>query len=370
MGGALCLDACSSWTGGINKDLREANNNFSYINEVATERQLVQPADTDQLVFSKKFVLPAQVTDSRAALVGSDVDIRPPQKLIPMESNLIAFKDGDLSVVWFYPDESGNAVTVNDMLYTVLHLFKRLGIDVDTIDAVNSEIRTDWYEATEFANPYTINSLKDELLRYRQKYLFKLGTNKDGVPGVVVQLTDNVIEKSEGTELADGLNRFEPSRFSALMANKLMWSYSLDQKSKLKNSESQTVNISLGRDNNNLACWLVEASFDDTYKVLEQLFIKYDIDIKEYSSANGEITISYDEMDPEFWQNENVEPWTLDSGRYLFKLGVYDNKTSITVYDKNKQPVATGVTARMYSGFAESLNRQFLIYRSNKTTKN
>ncbi len=366
--GVSVLTACSTWGGGINNDLREANNNFSYLNEVATERHLIQPSGTDKINFSKKFELPVQVKDSRAAIVGKDVDIRPPQKLIPLETNLIPFKDGDLSLVWFYPDDEGNAVTTNDMMFSILNLFKRLGIDVDSIDAINSEIRTDWYEATEFANPYTINSLKEDLLRYRQKYLFKLGTNKDGVPGVAIQLTDNIIEKSDGTELSDGLNRFEPSRFSALMANKLMWSYSLDTKSKLKKDDKGSVEISLGRDNNNLPCWIIDASFDETYNVLEQLFLRYDVDIKEYSSSNGEITVNYDEFDPDFWEAENVEPWGLDSGRYLFKLGVFNNKTSITLYDKNKQPVATGITARMYSGFTESLNKQFFIYKSDKTT--
>ena len=179
-----------------------------------------------------------------------------------------------------------------------------------------------------------------------------------------IQLTDNIIEQTDGTELKAGLNRFEPSRFTALMANRLMWSYNLDMKKKHSSSENAYVAISLGRDNNDLPCWLVDAGFDDTYKALVDLFTAYEIKIKEYSSTAGEITVKYSEPEPEFWESQGVEPWGLEDGKYTFKLGVFQGKTSVTMYDENNKPVNTAVTARMYSGFASSLNVQFYLNRT------
>jgi uncharacterized lipoprotein len=59
-----------------------------------------------------------------------------------------------------------------------------------------------------------------------------------------------------------------------------------------------------------------------------------------------------------------VESWGLESGKYTFKLGVFQGKTSITMYDDKNKPVNTSVTARMYSGFASSLNVQFYLNRT------
>ncbi len=355
------------WSNYVNSDVREANNNFRYLDEVAIERNLVQPQGTDPINYSNQFVLPKIAQDNvRSALVGRAVDVRPPQKLIPLNSNIAVNQDGDISYVWFYPDEEGHEMTSNDLLETLFRMFKRSSISVDEIDAVNSVIRTDWYDGTEFATPYTPDSLEKDLLIYRQKYAFGLRKNTEGALGVSVQLTDNIIEQPDGGELKAGLNRYEPSRFTALMANRLMWFYNLDMKTKHTNEESSYVGIVLGKDNNALPCWIVDASFNDTYKALEQLMLKYEIQIKEYSSTTGQIKIKYDEPDPEFWTEHNTESWALESGKYTFKLGIYQGKTSITLYDSDDKPVSTGVTARMYSGFATSLNHEFYVERTGK----
>jgi len=349
----------------VNNDIRQANNKFAYLDTVPVERRMVQPEGTTPISYSRKFDLPAmKFDDVRSALVGKAVDVRPPQKLIPLNSNVAVGQDGDIAYVWFYPDEEGNEITSNDLLATLFRMFTRSAISVDTIDAMNSFIQTDWYDATEFATPYSPEAMEKGFLIYRQRYAFGLRKNTEGAPGVSIQLTDNIIEQTDGTELKAGLNRFEPSRFTALMANRLMWSYNLDMKKKHSGGESAYVAIALGRDNNDLPCWLVDAGFDDTYKALVDLLKAYEIKIKEYSSTSGEVTIKYSEPDPEFWESQGVESWGLESGKYTFKLGVFQGKTSITMYDDKNKPVNTSVTARMYSGFASSLNVQFYLNRT------
>ncbi|WP_406041502.1 outer membrane protein assembly factor BamC [Succinimonas sp.] len=349
----------------VNNDIRQANNKFSYLDSVPVERKMVQPEGTTPIDYSKQFDLPEMhFDDVRSALVGKAVDVRPPQKLIPLNSNVSVGQDGDIAYVWFYPDEDGQEITPNDLLVTLFRMFRRSAINVESIDAMNSFIQTDWYDATEFATPYNPDAMEKGFLIYRQRYAFGLRKNTEGAPGVSIQLTDNIIEQTDGTELKAGLNRFEPSRFTALMANRLMWSYNLDMKKKHSSSENAYVAISLGRDNNDLPCWLVDAGFDDTYKALVDLFTAYEIKIKEYSSTAGEITIKYSEPEPEFWESQGVEPWGLEDGKYTFKLGVFQGKTSVTMYDENNKPVNTAVTARMYSGFASSLNVQFYLNRT------
>ena len=67
-------------------------------------------------------------------------------------------------------------------------MFRKLGITLDKIEAQEGIIQTDWYESTEAGLPYTLNSSNKGLVRYRQRFSFKLGANKDGVPGVQIQL--------------------------------------------------------------------------------------------------------------------------------------------------------------------------------------
>ena len=367
--GSLSICSCSSFWGGVNADVREANNNFSYVDAQSTERPLVQPAGTDPIVYSDRFKVSKPVTDARAVLIGRDVDIRPPQKIISLNNNVEVFQDGDLAQVWFYPQENGTKVTANDLLYTLFHLFRKLGLEVDQLDVANSMVKTDWFEGTEFVHPYNLEDSSNGVIRYRQRYVFRLLRNSEGAPGVVVQLVDNEMQEADGTELADGLTRFEPARFSALMANRLLETYYDEVMIASNKGRNAELSVELGRDNNGLPCWLLDISFADTYKLLQNLLIAYDIDIKEYSSSDGEILVDYDELDPEFWQQQDVEPWGLVSEKYKFKIGVVGDKVSISLYDKNDAPVPAGVIARMYSGFASSLNKQFLRDKRNSSTK-
>ncbi len=366
----LCVSSlligCS---GGINNDLREANNSFRYLNEEFVARDVKQPANTDALAFSNRYSIPEPITDVRAALLGKQVDIRPPQKIISLSPNVEVFRDGDLAQLWFYPVDKNHVTSINDMLSSVFHLLKDLHVDIEDIDLEKSVIRTDWYEANEFVYPYSTEDLTNESVRYRQRYAFLLLQNSQGVPGVTVQLTDNEMEYPDGSELRDGLTRFEPARFSALMANRLLEVYYKDQQKLKDNAQYSSLEISLGRDNNNQPCWLVNISFDEAYNLLQSLFVAYDITIKEYSSSTGEIKVDYDEFEPEDWDRLGVESWGIDSAIYQFKIGVVGDKTSITLYDKHDKPVPTGIVARMYSGFSASLNKQFLDNKYNKSTK-
>lgn len=367
---SFTLCSCSNLWGGINADVREANNNFGYVDEVASKRTLVQPQGTDKIVYSEQYSIPPSVTDARAVLVGGDVDIRPPQKIIVLSRNVEVFQDGDLAQIWFYPLQDGTAVTANDMLYTIFHLFRNLGIDVDELNVADSIIKTDWFEGTEFVRPYSLMDSSNGVIRYRQRYVFRLLRNSEGAPGVVVQLVDNEMQEADGTELADGLTRFEPARFSALMANRLLETYDTELLAANASKRHAELSVELGRDNNGLPCWLLDISFNDAYSLVQNLMVAYDIDIIEYSSSNGELKVDYSEFEPEFWQEQDVEPWGITSDKYLFKIGVVGDKVSISVYDKNDKPVPAGVVARMYSGFASSLNKQFLVDKHNPVTKN
>lgn len=359
---AVMLTACS---GGINKDLREANNSFSYLDKVPTRKVYAQPSGTDTLKFSEKYTLPEDVIlDNRAALLGKHVDIRPPQKIIVLDSNVQAFKNGDLAQIWFYPAEDGSPMTSGGLVKLLLGFLSSKHIDVDDLDPSTSSITTSWTETTDYGGNYTVDAMDKGILMYRQRYMFKMVQRDDGTPGVEIQLIDSIIEEADGTEVNAGLTRFEPSRFTSLMANKLLSTYHEVLEQKLYPHLDNVVEIELARDNNGLPCWMVSASFEETYKVLEQLFLRYDIKIVTYSSSGGEIKINYSELDEEEWKKFGTESWAIDSDKYIFKIGVYKGKTTITVYDDLNKALETNVVARMYSGFAISLANEFEKYRS------
>lgn len=359
----LALSALAGCAGGINRDIREANNNFRYLDAYSAGDPLTEPEGLDKLKYSTDFDLPGTVIrDSRAAITGRHVDVRPPQKLIPLDPEVITAKDGDLAQIWFHADENGREMTANGLFTVLIRFLNGAGIDIESVDPENSFVRTDWYEATEFATAYDNQALADGALIYRQKYLFRLVRNRQGVPGIIVQITDNIIERSDGEELLTGLNRFEPGRFAALMANRLMLSYHQQQ----VNSEAgadRNVEITIGKDNNDLPCWILNASFDETYQVLTEILNGYGIFISEYSSTAGEIRFDYSELDPEDWAAHETEPWGLESGKYTFKIGLFRDKSTITLYDKQNRPVDAGVISRMYAGFSISLTNQFIEHR-------
>ena len=56
------LPGCASWFGGVDYDLRQANNRFNYLDDVAQNREIKQPVGTDPIKFNEKFfVVPLNI---------------------------------------------------------------------------------------------------------------------------------------------------------------------------------------------------------------------------------------------------------------------------------------------------------------------
>jgi outer membrane protein assembly factor BamC len=81
----------------------------------------------------------------------------------------------------------------------------------------------------------------------------------------------------------------------------------------------------------------------------------YGFTIKDTQQSLGWIDVEYDEPDSEFWKAKGAEPFKLEEDKYRFQLGeMTGGKTSITLFDKDKKPVASGVISQMYISLSEA----------------
>ena len=113
--------------------------------------------------------------------------------------------------------------------------------------------------------------------------------------------------------------------------------------------------LELGLDNNELSAWIAEGSFDQVWRRLNQVLPAYGFTIKDTQQSLGWIDVEYDEPDSEFWKAKGAEPFKLEEDKYRFQLGeMTGGKTSITLFDKDKKPVASGVISQMYISLSEA----------------
>ena len=112
--------------------------------------------------------------------------------------------------------------------------------------------------------------------------------------------------------------------------------------------------LQLGLDNNELSAWIAEGSFDQVWRRLNQVLPAYGFAIKDTQQSLGWIDVEYEEPGAEFWKAKGSEPFKLEEEKYRFQLGeMAGGKTSITLFDKDKKPVSSGVISQMYISLSE-----------------
>lgn len=339
------LAACSS-----PQDRKMANRGFEYEESRLEGRAFLVPAGLSTPAFNNGFDIPALPESSREGAIGAKVDVRPPAQLLTVVPGSQVVANAEEPTIAFYALSTSQSVE-RDTWAFLMNFLAEHKVTTEKLDQQAGVLQTGWFDNTAVLDGW---AEEDDDFKIRQRYQFVL---KNDVQRHATMMSVRVLEHEETIdgETSTALTPADAQRYATRALNQFSLYYDKQLKAREQHKSSDGMGLELGLDNNELSAWIAEGSFDQVWRRLNQVLPAYGFTIKDTQQSLGWIDVEYDEPDAEFWKAKGAEPFKLEEEQYRFQLGeMAGGKTSITLFDKDKKPVSSGVISQMYISLSEA----------------
>ena len=339
------LAACSS-----PQERKMANRGFEYEESRLEGRAFLVPAGLSTPAFNSNFDIPALPESSREGALGAKVDVRPPAQLLTVVPGSQVVANASEPTVAFYALSTSQSVE-RDTWAFLMNFLAEHKVTTEKLDQQDGVLQTGWFDNSAVLDGWAED---DDDFKIRQRYQFTL---RNDVQRHAIKMSVRVLDHEETIdgETSTVLTPADAQRYATRALNQFSLYYDKQLKAREQHKSSDGMGLELGLDNNELSAWIAEGSFDQVWRRLNQVLPAYGFTIKDTQQSLGWIDVEYDEPDAEFWKAKGAEPFKLEEDQYRFQLGeMAGGKTSITLFDKDKKPVSSGVISQMYISLSEA----------------
>lgn len=309
---------------------RQASDGFQYLNTSLLKNW--QPLSDQKTEFSGAYQIPDRAYNG---LLGSDVDIRPPQQVFELLPGMRVQRNKNAVEVWMQGKDA-----------------KRLGETIESLVAENAlpvrvmetkGVETDWLTWSGEDDDETIES-RHQLtpIKNNERFGFRvemLELKHDGIP---VELTPT---------LRDRYNTQMTNMLTTRFDNELREEVRLQAQQRIKN-----IPITLGTDRSALPVIIARAPYDVFWERFPLMLNTLGFSVDERNNSQGTLNVSYEKPDDKLWPEIGIETLPFDRNQYLIQLGDLGNRTSISMTEKSGKPVDEDVLARLGIQLAAAVN--------------
>ncbi|MGL4250196.1 MAG: outer membrane protein assembly factor BamC [Aeromonas sp.] len=332
------------------QERKMANRGFEYEDAHLEGRAFLIPAGLSAPVFNSQYDIPALPESSREGPLGAKVDVRPPAQLLTVVPGSQVVLNASEPTVAFYALSTNQSVERDTWAFLMNFLAKHK-VTTEKLDQQDGVLQTGWFE-----NTAELDGLgeDDDDFKIRQRYQF---TVRNDVQRHAVNMSVRVLDHEESFdgETTTQLTPADAQRYAARVLNQFSLYYDSQLRAREQHRSNDGMGMQLGLDNNELSAWIAEGSFDQVWRRLNQVLPAYGFVIKDTQQSLGWIDVEYEEPRADFWKAKGTEPFKLAEEKYRFQLGeMAGGKTSITLFDKDKKPVSSGVISQMYITLSEA----------------
>ncbi|MEJ6104280.1 outer membrane protein assembly factor BamC [Aeromonas salmonicida] len=339
------LAACSS-----PQDRKMANRGFEYEDARLEGRAFLVPSGLSTPAFNSNFDIPALPESSRDGALGAKIDVRPPAQLLTVVPGSQVVPNASEPTVAFYALSTNQSVE-RDTWAFLMNFLAQYKVTTEKLDQQAGVLQTGWFDNTKALDGW---SEEDDDFNIRQRYQF---TVRNDAQRHAVNMSVRVLDHEETIdgETTNVLTPADAQRYATRALNQFSLYFDKQLKSREQHKANDGMGLQLGLDNNELSAWIADGSFDLVWRRLNQVLPAYGFTIKDTQQSLGWIDVEYDEPGSDFWKAKGGEPFKLEEEKYRFQLGeMAGGKTSITLFDKDKKPVASGVISQMYISLSEA----------------
>jgi len=365
---SLSLTACSS---GNNK---QALGDFDYENKqesvsLITPQGLDKPQQHDDFFVSEKINMEGPV--------GKSVDIRAPSLVMPVASSSRVVAESDIAIVWFdkvlekedlltfieraikdkLAEDNINYTPVAEDLETTLSKVFEGSTSLKETSIAREGIRTsilesDWFDH-EVDGGWIFTDIESTTrLRYRYQLL--------GKPhGRSVSLRISLIDYLKTDEHGDSniIDPIDKHRAEKSMLNSIIslvdYNYRLQQRENRLMRANQKL-VTIGENPESEQAYIVEMGIDNLWDNMPIFFEKHGFAISDLNKSKRIYYVDFAKPETSIWDSiwgENLPVVNISDAKYQFVLTPIDDKeekTSVTIYDANGQPLSQEILEHVF----------------------
>ncbi|MGL5661729.1 MAG: outer membrane protein assembly factor BamC [Aeromonas sp.] len=340
------LTACSS-----SEDRKMANRGFEYENARLEGRAFLIPSGLSAPTFNNQYDIPALPQSNRSGPLGANVDVRPPTQLLSVVPGSQVVPAASEPTMAFYA-LSADQGAQQDVWSSLLSFLAKNKVSIEQQDQQNGVLQTGWFDSAQMLDGANED---DEDANSRQRYQFTLTNDVERhAANVSARVLDN--KETVDGETSNTLTPTDAQRYAARVLNQFSLYYGQQVKARDQRNSSAGIGLEIGQDNNNVNALIAEESFDQVWRRLNQVLPMYGFAINDAQQSLGLIEVEYTKPSNDVWKAKGVEPLQLEEARFSFQLGeIAGDKTSITLLDKDKNPVSTEANPQAYTTLSKVL---------------
>ncbi len=352
---------------GMDKSTREVTGYYEHVDSKVKRNTIVVPEGLDNPGTNPQLVVPVVAGMKLDGATGENIDIRPPTAPYRSDKGIhTQWSDGE-AIVWFELGGEHGITTEDEAWMLLAAVLKHMDVAVGKIAPGQYLLTTISRDFTEFGKPYTGSDEDLGLKRYNQIYQIRVGRNYDGSLGIASKLIGSMTSLSKGTGMKDVLGEIEQERFAMGFANHII--HEIEAKKQSEVVDPDNLVVTLGVDDNNHNAIMVEAPFETTVALAENVFHSAGWKMLKHSVAKAEYEVEVNDNEDNWFNVRNRRLLNIELGTYKIRIGIQGKVSTITFYDEKDNPIPSKKVSRLYPGFAEALIEEFSLYRGAQQVK-
>ncbi|QYJ80146.1 outer membrane protein assembly factor BamC [Shewanella acanthi] len=343
---------------------RQANGTEDYV-QAEQAPMLKIPEGLKTPPYNKEYAVPALGPKANPALVGKNLDIRPPLQVLPMaEGTHVEEGSDNIKIV---VESIDNSVDLKEELFTMLDgFFAKQSIPVRSRDFDKGSIETDWIENREVLESSMWGADKEYLLR--QRYRFDVETRPHGrTANIVINLVEHqesYDDKAQNVMLSgEDKQRYTIDMLNSAIAYMSVKREQMIQANRLK--QTLGIDVDLVNPEEGATYWLAKASYKQVWDRLRIVLPEMGFEISDMDNSKGLFFIKFADNSG-FWSSLwNDKKLALKDGSYrlLLEDGESAAETKIFLRNAEDQPLDNDVVSNVYQSLASLMKEERKLRR-------
>lgn len=349
LGAVFALSACST-----SQERQIASGNFEYLQEAETV-SLQVPEGKDQPAYSDEYVLPQLGEEAPENIYGRNLSIASPQLVLPLVTGSHVAEGTREALVWF--DQIDDSQPLDTTIWnSLLNFLDEQGIGVVKFDQEKQILMSDWMiiENQEESSWYSWTKTERSI---GQRFEFSLEVKPHGrTAALKVQLKDYLETVNEDV-IAD-IDSASQRRREVDVLNKVISHYAkqirIADARRLKQIQ-QGLGMELGFNSDGDPAFIVDANYEVAWPRVLLVLRKMGFNVKDLDQSNGILFVDYVGVDSSWWSDlwGGADELPLDKEEYRLAIREQGEKTSISLKDKDNEPLSSKLMTDIFQPLAE-----------------
>ncbi len=327
----VAINGCTT----VNK--KSALGDFDYANN-KEQSELVIPDNLDKPSYKQDFAISNKI--NHGGPIGTAVDVRAPSLALPIAAATRIENNNGKTQIWF--DKVIEDKDLKDLVVEAIENF--LQSKNSKLDAsANEDLRyqSDWLKNTKEQGWL----LTSEVITDQKKFGYQLETKPHGRSvALMVELIDYQQFDEEG-QLVDSpeLDLIDKERFEMAMLNEVIGQVDYQYRQQRQENallEANQIIVSVGENSTGQPAYLVDMNSDLVWSNMPILFSKYGFEVDDLNESDKVYFVTYTKPEQSIWDSiwgEEIAELAMEDGRYQFTVAPFDEQTSVTISDAQRQ---------------------------------